>query len=77
MVHQVAKVVRIPVIGVGGIRSAEDVLEYLMAGATAVQVGTYNFVHPQGMVEVIAGLQKYLQRHGYASVRELIGSVIT
>ncbi len=77
MVYQVAKAVSIPIIGVGGIRSAQDALEYLMAGATAIQVGTYNFVNPRGMVDVIAGMQDYLQRHGCSSVREIIGAALS
>ncbi len=76
MVYQVAKQVNIPVIGCGGITSVEDVLEYMIAGASAVQVGTYSFVNPYGMCEIIEGLQNYLYKHNLSSVNELVGSII-
>jgi dihydroorotate dehydrogenase (NAD+) catalytic subunit len=74
MVYECARAVRIPVIGMGGIATATDVLEFLIAGATAVQVGTANFVDPFIWPKLDAGIRDYLDRHGLASVRELIGS---
>ncbi|OGR00246.1 MAG: dihydroorotate dehydrogenase B catalytic subunit [Deltaproteobacteria bacterium RIFOXYD12_FULL_50_9] len=76
MVWQVAKAVKIPVIGIGGISSAEDAIEFLLAGATAIQVGTANFVNPQVSVEIVAGISQYLQESGEANVRNIIGSLV-
>jgi dihydroorotate dehydrogenase (NAD+) catalytic subunit len=77
MVYECAKAVRIPVIGMGGIATAADVLEFLIAGATAVQVGTANFVDPFIWSKLEAGLREYLERHGMASVTDVIGSLDT
>ncbi len=77
MVWQVARAVKVPVIGIGGIMAAEDALEFIIAGATAVQVGTANFVNPQATMEIIDGITAYLQTHGMASIKDLIGSVRT
>jgi len=77
MVHQCFKAVRIPIIGMGGIASARDVLEFLIAGATAVQVGTANFVDPFIWPKLVEGLQDYLQRHGLDRVADLTGSLVT
>jgi dihydroorotate dehydrogenase (NAD+) catalytic subunit len=74
MVWQVAQAVKVPVIGIGGIMCAEDALQFILAGATAVQVGTANFVNPSATMEIIDGLAGYLSAHGLASVRELIGA---
>ena len=76
MVWQTVKRVSIPVIGVGGIMNAEDALEFLIAGARAVQIGTASFINPQATIEVIKGIEEYLIRHGMADIRELIGSLI-
>ena len=76
MAYQCARATRIPVIGCGGISTVEDVLEYLIAGASAVQVGTATFVNPTAMPGIIAGLSAYVEAEGLASVRELIGTVI-
>ncbi|MBN1613823.1 MAG: dihydroorotate dehydrogenase [Deltaproteobacteria bacterium] len=76
MVWQTVKRVSIPVIGVGGIMRAEDALEFLIAGAKAVQIGTANFVNPQITLEVIAGIEGYLIRHRMDDIRDLIGSLI-
>ena len=76
MAYQCAKVVDIPVIGCGGISSVEDIVEFMIAGASAVQVGTASFIHPGIMVEMIAGLEDYLRRHGIARVRDLTGTVL-
>lgn len=75
MAYQCAKVVDIPVIGCGGIATTQDVLEYLIAGASAVQVGTATFIHPSVMPTMIDELERYLEQHQIASVRDLIGSV--
>jgi len=75
MVYQAARAVRLPVIGMGGIRTAEDALEFIMAGATAVAVGTANFINPYTTVEVIDGIAAYMERHGIEDVHELIGCV--
>lgn len=77
MVYQVANHVEIPVIASGGIRTPEDAIEYMIAGATAVQVGTHNFVQPSGMLDIIAGMESYAVRHGISSIRDIIGTVVT
>lgn len=74
-VYQVAQAVKVPIIGVGGIASAADVLEFLLAGASAVQVGTANIVDPYIMPKIIADLEKCLAENGAASVREYIGAL--
>ena len=76
MVWQTAKAVRIPVIGLGGICSAADAVEFLLAGATAVQIGTANFVDPSISEKIVAGIDCYLERHGYSSVSEIVGGLI-
>lgn len=73
MVYQVAKAVKIPVIGVGGITCAEDVLEFLNAGASAVEVGAQNFVDPYVCPKIIEDLPKVLEKYGYNSVKEAVG----
>lgn len=73
MVWQVANAVKVPVVGLGGIASGRDAIEFLLAGATAVQIGTANFVDPQVTVKAIDYIEDYLKRHQIASVRELIG----
>ena len=75
MVWQVARVVNIPVIGVGGIMTAEDAIEFILAGATAVQVGTAIFIEPNAPVRIIEGINSYLDENGYSSVSELIGQL--
>ena len=77
MVWQVARAVKIPVIGLGGISSAEDAIEFLLAGATAVQIGTANFIDPAITMKVIDGIEEYLARHGFASVADIIGALET
>ena len=75
MVYECAKAVRIPVIGMGGIRTAEDALEMIMAGATAVSVGTVSFHDQRAALGVIDGIEDYLERHCVPDVRDLIGCV--
>jgi len=75
MVHQVVQSVKIPVIGVGGIVCAMDALEFLIAGATAVQVGTANFVDPAAMITVIEGIEAFLVEEGIDDINEVIGSL--
>ena len=75
MVYQVANAVNLPIIGMGGIATAEDALEFIMAGATAVSVGTANFVNPYATVEVAKGIQEYMERNNVADIHELIGCV--
>ncbi len=76
MVWQVAKVVNIPVVGLGGICSATDAVEFLLAGASAVQIGTANFIDPTISIQVVDGIARYLDRHGMNSVNELVGGLI-
>lgn len=76
MVWQVAKAVKVPVIGLGGIMNGRDALEFILAGATAVQVGTANFVDPAVTVKIIDYIDGYLSRHGISSVQELIGGMV-
>jgi dihydroorotate dehydrogenase (NAD+) catalytic subunit len=75
MVYQVVQAVSLPVIGVGGIMSAEDALEFLIAGAHAVQVGTANFVDPAAMIKIVDGLQRFCQDEGVDRLSELIGTL--
>ena len=75
MVWQVAKAVNIPVVGLGGIMNWKDAVEFLLAGATAIQIGTANFIDPAITVKVAEGINDYLDRHGYSSVRDIIGAL--
>ena len=75
MVWQVAKAVKIPVIGLGGIMNWRDAVEFMLAGATAIQIGTANFIDPAITVKVAEGINDYLERHGYSSVRDIIGAL--
>lgn len=77
MVWQTAREVGIPVVGVGGIMNARDALEFMMVGATAVQVGTANFVNPGGTMEIIDGMAAWLAEEGIGDVKALIGSLVT
>ena len=76
MVYQVANAVKIPVIGLGGIMNGRDALEFILAGATAVQVGTANFVDPTATIKIIDYIEDYLNRHNYSSIREIIGGMV-
>ena len=75
MVYEASQAVNIPVIGMGGITCAEDAVEFLMAGATAVQVGTASFTNPYAMPQIIDGLNAWCDKHGVANVADLTGSV--
>ena len=75
MVWQVAKAVKIPVVGLGGISNANDAIEFLLAGATAIQVGTANFIDPAVTIKIRDGINDYLDRHGCKSVTEIIGAL--
>src|SRR6266567_1359232 len=81
MVYDVACELRashpnVPVIGIGGIANAGDALEFLMAGASAIQVGTINFVNPRAGVEIVEGIEAFLKREGVASIEEIVGSAL-
>ena len=75
MVWQTYKAVKIPIIGLGGISNWKDAVEFMLAGATAIQIGTYNFVDPTVGIQVIDGLNDYCDRHGFHSVKELTGAL--
>lgn len=75
MVYQAAHAVKIPIIGMGGIGSAEDAIEFLLAGASAVAVGAMNFVNPYTTVEVVEGIEAYMKQYGIENVNDLIGAV--
>ncbi len=75
MVWQVAKAVKIPVIGLGGIMNARDAIEFLLAGASAIEIGTANFIDPTVTVKVAEGINEYLDRHGFKSVQEIVGAL--
>lgn len=75
MVYQVAQAVRVPIIGMGGIMNAEDAIEFILAGATAVSVGTANFHNPYATEEIVKGIEDYMIRYGVNDINELIGAV--
>ena len=75
MVYQVANAVKLPIIGMGGIATAEDALEFILAGATAVSVGTANFYNPTATAEIVKGIEDYLVENKIDDIRELIGAV--
>ena len=75
MVHSVAKAVKVPVIGMGGIMTADDALEFLIAGATMVAVGTANFVNPRAPLEVLEGIEAYMREHKIDDIKDIIGSL--
>lgn len=77
MVWQTAQVVNIPIIGMGGIATATDAIEFLLAGATAIEVGTYNFVDPTATIQIVEGIENYMLRHGFSNITELIGTLNT
>lgn len=75
MVWQVAKAVKIPVIGMGGIMNAEDAIEFILAGASAIQVGTASFIDPQASIKILDGIENYLIRKGFTDIREIVGFI--
>ncbi len=75
MVWQVAQAVKVPIVGMGGIMSAQDAIEFLLAGASAIQIGTANFIDPTVSVKILEGIEDYLIRHNMKSVNELIGAL--
>jgi dihydroorotate dehydrogenase (NAD+) catalytic subunit len=75
MVWQVAKAVKIPVVGLGGISSATDAMEFLMAGATAIEIGTANFLDPAITIKVRDGINQWLDAHGCKNVQEIVGCI--
>ena len=75
MVWQTAQTVKVPIIGMGGIASATDAIEFLLAGASAVEVGTYNFVDPSATTQIVDGIEDYMHRHGFTDIQDLIGAL--
>lgn len=75
MVWQTAQSVKVPIIGMGGISSAKDAIEFLLAGASAVEVGTYNFVDPSVTTHIVDGIEDYMRRHGFTDIQDLIGAL--
>lgn len=75
MVYQCARAVKIPIIGLGGITKAEDAVEYFLAGASAVQVGTANFHDPRASLHVLNGIEKFLKKRGLSSTQEIVGQI--
>ena len=75
MVYQTAQAVKIPIIGMGGIANAEDAIEFILAGASAVSVGAMNFVNPYTTVEIVDGIEAYMKKYGVEDINELIGAV--
>ena len=75
MVWQTAQTVKVPIIGMGGIASATDAIEFLLAGASAIEVGTYNFVDPSVTTQIVDGIEDYMHRHGFTDIQDLIGAL--
>lgn len=75
MLWQTAQVVKIPIIGMGGIASATDAIEFLLAGATAIEVGTYNFVDPTATIKIVEGIEDYMRKHGFSDIYQIIGAL--
>jgi len=75
MVYRTSKAVKIPVIGIGGISNWKDAVEFLLAGATAIQIGTANFIDPTVSIKTVEGIDNYLNRHGFKSVTEIVGRI--
>jgi dihydroorotate dehydrogenase (NAD+) catalytic subunit len=75
MVYECFKKVRIPIIGMGGIMNYKDAIEFFIAGATAIQIGTVNFINPKAVCEIKEGIEAYLERKGFKSIKELVGSI--
>ncbi len=75
MVYQVAKAVNVPIIGMGGICNGEDAIEFIMAGATAVAIGTANFSNPMATIETIEGIQQYMEQYNIKDINEIRGII--
>ena len=75
MVWQVAKVVKIPVVGLGGIMNAEDAIEFFLAGASAIQVGTANFIDPAVTIKITEGINDYLDKNGFQKIQDIVGLI--
>jgi dihydroorotate dehydrogenase (NAD+) catalytic subunit len=75
MVWQVYHAVKIPVFGMGGIMNATDAIEFLLAGSSAIQVGTANFIDPEIPVKIVSGIREYMERNGISEVKELVGAM--
>ncbi|HOO19748.1 MAG TPA: dihydroorotate dehydrogenase, partial [Paludibacteraceae bacterium] len=75
MVWETAHAVKIPIIGIGGIMNAADAIEFLLAGATAIEVGTANFIDPTVTIKIIEGIEQYLIQHGFDNIYEIIGAM--
>ena len=76
MVYEVAKAVSVPIIGMGGIMTAEDAIEFMIAGASMIAVGTANFVDPCAAVKILNGINEYLDKHNIAKASDIVGSVV-
>ena len=75
MVYQVAQAVDIPILGLGGIVTGDDAIEFMLAGATAVSIGTGNFISPEVSVDAVKGIEDYMKMHGIEDINDIIGSV--
>jgi dihydroorotate dehydrogenase (NAD+) catalytic subunit len=75
MVYQTAQAVKIPIIGMGGVATAEDALEMILAGATGVAVGTANFINPTATIDILEGIEAYMKKYQVSDIKELIGAV--
>jgi dihydroorotate dehydrogenase (NAD+) catalytic subunit len=76
MVWQVYNAVKIPVSGMGGIMNATDAIEFMLAGASSIQVGTANFIDPQVSIKIIDGIEAYCEEHGFSAARDLVGAMV-
>ena len=75
MVYQIANAVKIPVLGIGGIMTGDDAIEYMLAGATAVSIGAGNFANPETSLKVIEGIENYMKKHNIDDINSIIGTV--
>lgn len=75
MVYQVAKEVDIPILGMGGIANGEDAIEFMLAGATAISIGSSNFANPYTSIETINGIKKYMEKHNIENISDIVGQI--
>ena len=75
MVYQVAKEVDIPILGMGGITNAEDAIEFMLAGANAIAIGSSNFANPYTSIETISGIEKYMEKHNIENISDIVGQI--